>query len=143
MFEAGEEGELQMPLGVRPASRSGERGAVTAEVAFAIPVLLATMLFGVWLAGVVIANVRCIDAARDVARATARGEPPESAQQLGSRTAPRDAAIAITRSGPDIQVTVTAPVIPDWPLLAQLPPLHAQAKATIESEPATSTTPLP
>ncbi|TDU89291.1 TadE-like protein [Kribbella voronezhensis] len=131
-----------MPAGVRPASRSGERGAVTAEVAFAIPVLLATMLFGVWLAGVVIANVRCIDTARDVARAVARGEPLESAQQLGSRTAPRDATITITQSDPDIQVTVSAPITPDWPLLAQLPPLHAQANATIQSEPATAR-PLP
>ncbi|WP_112241396.1 TadE family type IV pilus minor pilin [Kribbella monticola] len=143
MFETDDERlQAQLPLGVRAASRSGERGAVTAEVALAIPMLLATMLFGVWLAGLVIANIRCIDAARDVARAVARGEPPESAQQLGSRTAPRNATISITRSGPDIKVAVTALVTPDWPLLAELPPMHAQAEATIQSEPANST-PVP
>ncbi|QNE20321.1 pilus assembly protein [Kribbella qitaiheensis] len=121
--------------------RGRDRGAVTAEVAFAIPVLLATMVFGLWMAGVVIANIRCIDAARDVARAIARGELPQSAQQLATHTAPEGATVSITHDGQDIHVTVTADVTPEWPLLAKLPPIHAQAQATIQSEPATPTTP--
>jgi len=117
----------------------GDRGAVTAEVAMAIPVLLATMVLGLWMAGLVIANIRCIDAARDVARAIARGEPPRTAEQLGTRTAPAGATVTITQDGPDIHVAVTANVTPDWPLLAKLPPVHAQGKATIQSEPANPT----
>jgi hypothetical protein len=135
-------GEMCEVPGVRRATGRGDHGAVTAEVAMAIPVLLATMVLGLWMAGVVIANIRCIDAARDVARAVARGEPPQTAQQLGTRTAPAGATVSVAQDGPDIHVTVAANVTPDWPLLAKLPPIHAQGKATIQSEPA-SPTPIP
>ncbi len=54
-----------------------QRGAVTAEVAIALPVLLTLLFLGIWLIGVVTTNIRCIDAARDVARAVARGESPK------------------------------------------------------------------
>ena len=119
-------------------AKRAECGAVTAEVAMVLPVLLAMVVFGVWMAGVVIENIRCIDAARDVARAVARGEPPESAQQLVSRTAPDGATFSITRDGPDIHVAVTADVTPHWTLLAKLPPIKVEGQATIQAEPSTS-----
>jgi Flp pilus assembly protein TadG len=125
-------------LGMRWVARRAECGAVTAEVAVVLPVLLAILVFGVWMAGVVVENIRCIDAARDVARAVARGEPPQSAQQLVSRTAPEGATFTITKDGPDIQVTVTADVTPRWPLLAKLPPIQVKGQATIQSEPTIS-----
>lgn len=123
---------------MRWVARRAECGAVTAEVAVVLPVLLAILVFGVWMAGVVIQNIRCIDAARDVARAVARGEPPQSAQQLVRRTAPEGATFSITEDGPDIQVTVTKDVTPHWPLLAKLPPIKVKGQATIQSEPTIS-----
>lgn len=128
-----------MPLVVNRRAPQRERGAVTAEVALVLPVLLVVVLFGLWAAGAVITNLRCIDAARDTARAVARGEPPDTAQQFGHRSAPRDAIIQITQDGNDIHVTVTATHA--WPLLDHLPSLPAKATATIQSEPATDHVP--
>jgi len=113
------------PTGTQPTRTQptrSQRGAVTAEVAIALPILLTLLFLGVWLIGVVTANIRCIDAARDVARAVARGEPPETAQEIGRRTAPANATITITRTNSDVQVTVTATPPPNAPLPFPDPP---------------------
>lgn len=138
VFEMSVVRRMRRVVGGRWVARRGEGGAVTAEVAVVLPVLLAMLVFGVWMAGVVIENIRCIDAARDVARAVARGEPPQSAQQLVRRTAPVGATFSITRDGSDIQVTVAADVTPHWPLLAKLPPIKVKGQATIQPEPTIS-----
>ena len=117
-----------------PPRRTTARGAVTAEVAIALPVLLTLLFLGVWLIGVVTANIRCIDAARDVARAVARGESPETAQEIGRRTAPANATITISRTDSDIHVTVTATPHRNAPLLAALPATPITAEATVQSE---------
>jgi len=117
-----------------PRTRT-QRGAVTAEVAIALPVLLTLLFLGIWLIGVVTTNIRCIDAARDVARAVARGESPAAAQELGRRTAPDNATITITRTDSDIHVRVTATPEGNAPLLAALPATPITAEATLQSEP--------
>jgi Flp pilus assembly protein TadG len=114
-----------------------QRGAVTAEVAIALPVLLSLLFIGVWSIGVVMVNIQCIDAARDVARAVARGESLEAAQAIGRRAAPSNATIDIKRNGPDIHVTVTAAPHTEAPLLAALPAAPVIAEATLRSEPGT------
>lgn len=120
----------------RPGGRRRtEAGTVTAEVAILLPMLMATIVFGFWLVGVVTANIRCVDAARDVARAVARGESADTARLIGERAAPPGALVEITRDGDDIEVTVTTSKTPDWPLFRQLPAIPVEAKATIRSEP--------
>ncbi|MGI8665297.1 MAG: Rv3654c family TadE-like protein, partial [Jatrophihabitans sp.] len=52
-----------------------ERGMVTAETALVLPVLVLLALVGVAAVGVGQARVRCADAAREAARAIARGNP--------------------------------------------------------------------
>lgn len=123
----------------RPAPRAAsfDRGAVTAELAITLPVLLSLLLLGIWSIGLVILNVQCIDAARDVARAVARGEPPDQAKAIGHRTIPTG-TITITREGSDIHVTVTATPTHNPPLLASLAPTHLTAQATLQSEPSES-----
>jgi len=119
-----------------------QRGAVTAEVAIALPVLLTLLFLGIWLIGVVTANIRCIDAARDAARAVARGESPETAEEIGRRSAPANATVTISRTDSDIHVTVTATPHRNAPLLAVLPASPITAEATVQSEPtAEGTTP--
>jgi Flp pilus assembly protein TadG len=127
--------EWLCPLG---RGRVVERGAVTAEVAMVLPVLIATMLFGVWMVGVVVANIRCVDAARDVARAVARGESPEAAQQIGLRAAPLGAAVSIIRDGSDVRVVVSSKLSMDGALLRELPPIAVKGEATIQAEPGTT-----
>ena len=53
-----------------------QRGAATAELALAIPLLLSLTIGLVWLLSIGAAQVRMVDAAREAARATARGDPP-------------------------------------------------------------------
>lgn len=120
--------------------RSSERGAVTAELAITLPVLLSLLLLGIWSIGLVILNIQCIDAARDVARAVARGEPPDQAIAIGHRTIPTG-TITISREGPDIHVTVTASPTHNPPLLSALAPAHLTAHATLQSEPTQDGTP--
>jgi Flp pilus assembly protein TadG len=126
-------------LAARPAKPS-DRGAVTAELAITLPVLLSLLLLGIWSIGLVVLNIQCIDAARDVARAVARGEPPDQANAIGQRAAP-GSAITITREGPDIHVTVTTKPTRNPPLLSALGPTHLTATATVQSEPTQAETP--
>ncbi|NEA35611.1 TadE family protein [Streptomyces sp. SID13031] len=126
------------PDGRAVTARRSDRGAVTAEVAFVLPVLLAVLAVGLWLVGTVITNIRCIDAARDTARAVARGESVESAKQVGQRTAPLGATITVTRRDQTIQVEVVAVAPQRSGLLAALPQSSPRATATIQAEPDSS-----
>jgi hypothetical protein len=109
---------------------------VTAELAIALPVLFSLLLLGVWSIGLVVLNIQCIDAARDVARAVARGEPPDQAKAIGRRSIPAG-TITITREASDIHVTVTATPTHNPPLLTLLTPTRLTATATLQAEPET------
>ncbi|TCC29861.1 TadE family type IV pilus minor pilin [Kribbella sindirgiensis] len=124
-----------------PVVRAGrgvrsESGAVTAEMALALPVLVSLLLLGIWSVGLVVLNIRCIDAARDVARAVARGESVDQAKAIGHRTVPAG-TIVIHRDASDIQVTVTATPAHKPPLLDFLSPTRLTATATLQAEPDT------
>jgi len=114
-----------------------ERGAVVAELAIALPVLVALLMLGIWAIGLVVLNIQCIDAARDVARAVARGEPPDQAEAIGRRAIPTG-SVTITREASDIQVTVTATPANKPPLLTFITPTRITATATLQAEPETS-----
>jgi hypothetical protein len=105
-------------------------------MALALPVLVSLLLLGIWSIGLVVLNIRCIDAARDVARAVARGESPDQAKAIGRRTVPTG-TIVINRDASDIQVTVTAIPADKPPLLAFLSPTSLTATATLQAEPDT------
>ena len=57
-----------------PRARASERGAATAELAMVLPLLVAVAIGLVWLLSVGAAQVRAVDAARETARALARGD---------------------------------------------------------------------
>jgi Flp pilus assembly protein TadG len=123
-----------MRVPVHPRKQS-DLGAATAEFAIILPILLAFMLLAFWVVGAVVANIRCIDAARDVARALARGEPPEAAHLVGQRAAPRNATITITRTDDDIEVAVTSSTSHPSLLSNALPTISAKGHATVQAEP--------
>jgi hypothetical protein len=114
-----------------------DTGAVTAETAIVLPVLIVLLLVGLWAVGVVVANIRCVDAARDVARAVARGEPGDVAKRIGERSAPAGAAVGISREGADVRVVVAAEVNLDWVLLSKLPSVEVRGQAAVQIEPGT------
>ncbi|WP_350279403.1 TadE family type IV pilus minor pilin [Kribbella sp. HUAS MG21] len=98
--------------------------------------LVLLLLLGIWSIGLVVLNIRCIDAARDVARAVARGEPADQAKSIGHRTVP-NGTITITRDASDIHVTVTATPTNKPPLLTLMTPAEITATATLQTEPET------
>ena len=84
-----------------------ERGAVTAELALVLPVLVAVTVGLVWLLAVGAAQVRTVDAARETARAVARGDDEGAAIARGRQVAPPGSTVTVSRGGGEVRVTVT------------------------------------
>jgi hypothetical protein len=93
-----------------PPQHGGDRGAVTVEAALALGCLAATTALAVAAIVSVGASVRCTDAARELARAAARGEP-DHGRVVAARLAPPGARIVLTIRGDEATADVTvAPV---------------------------------
>lgn len=120
--------------GWRRARVREERGAVTAELALGLPLLLAVTALMVWLLAVGVGQVRAVDAARETARALARGDDRADALAVGRRVAPDGARFEVRRAGDRVVVRVTAQV--SGPAgLGRTPPgpsLRAEAVALTE-----------
>lgn len=97
-----------------PRAGHGDAGAVTAELAVALPavvlVLVAVLL--VALAGT--AQLRVTDAARAGARAAAAGEPDDRVVEIARRTAGSGVSVSVQREDPWVTVDVDAPVAGGW-----------------------------
>lgn len=126
----------QSPTAVRArtVSRALCRGAVTAETAMVIPVLVAITLGMVWLVSLAATQVRLVDAAREVARAVARDEPRAAALALGRRVAPEGASIQVADHGQTVTVTVAAEVQGPGGLFRFLPAVAVDADAVTAKE---------
>jgi Flp pilus assembly protein TadG len=111
-------------------SRRDDRGAVTVEAALVLCSL--TVVLAVVLAAVcaVASQLRCVDAAREAARLTARGER-ERAEELARRIAPRGAVVAVRVEGDEVIADVTARP----PLARLLPGVQINAEAVSVAEP--------
>ena len=108
---------------------TGDRGSVTVEAALALCSLVAVL--GLVLAAVsaVAAQLRCVDAAREAARLTARGEPAR-AEDIARRSAPRGAVVAVTVRGDEVTARVSAN-----PAAGLLPGVDVGAEAAAVLEP--------
>ncbi|MFI9629866.1 TadE family type IV pilus minor pilin [Streptomyces sp. NPDC052042] len=113
----------------RTAGGTGDRGAVTAEAAMAIPVLVVFALSLVWALMAASAQIRCVDAARAGARAAARSEPEAQAMEAARAAAPGGAEVGMERTGELWRVRVAAPMPGLGPLALTL---HAEAAALAE-----------
>jgi Flp pilus assembly protein TadG len=89
---------------------------VAAETAVVLPVLLLVLAAVVAAVVVVGAQLRCVDAAREGARAAARGEDLAAVQALVARVAPDGAAASVAVAGDEVRVTVRAAVTPLGPV---------------------------
>ncbi len=106
---------------------------VTAETAVVLPVLLVVLAAAVAAVTVVGAQLRCVDAAREGARAAARGEDAASVAALVERAAPEGAETTVSVVGDEVRVSVGAEV----PALGPLPlNVVVSAEAVALREPA-------
>jgi Flp pilus assembly protein TadG len=107
---------------------------VTAETAVVLPVLLLVLAGAVAAVTVVGAQLRCVDAAREGARAAARGEATAVVEALVSRTAPDGATTTVSAGERDVRVTVTARIAALGPVPLRL---TVSAEAVAAREPGT------
>ena len=112
-----------------PTSRRGEQGAVTAELALGLPLLLSVTVGLVWLLAAGAAQVQVIDASREAARALARGDDRASAVAVARRIAPDDAHVDVSIDGGQVAVSTSAKVRGPGGLFAHLSALHVHAEA--------------
>ena len=119
-----------MPCSDRLRRCRGDAGMATAELAMCLPVLV--LLLGVALSAVSVASlrVRAADAAREAARAAARGDTGR-AQVLAQQEAP-GAVVTISKRGQDVTAVarVRAHVLLPW-----LPSLTVTERAVAAAEP--------
>jgi Flp pilus assembly protein TadG len=83
---------------------------VTAETAVVLPVLLLVLAGAVAAVTVVGAQLRCVDAAREGARAAARGDDVAAVTALVDHAAPDPAVTTVHVDGDEVRVTVAADV---------------------------------
>jgi Flp pilus assembly protein TadG len=110
-----------------------QRGAATAELALGIPVLVSLTIGLVWLLTIGLAQVRMVDAAREAARAGARGDSEVAAVARGRQVAP-GAVVTMVESGGEVVATASDEVAPPGGLLGFLPAVHVHARAVTSAE---------
>lgn len=111
-----------------------ERGMVTAETAVVLPLVALFAMVLVWMVTAVTAHVQVVDAARDGARAIARGEDEQAAVAHARRVAPRDSQVRVEAEQQTVTVTVEVDAqAPGW-LLVPLPAVHLESQATVARE---------
>lgn len=111
-----------------------QRGMVTAEAAAVLPLVSLVALALVWVVSLGIAQVRVVDAARDAARAVARGGDDRAATEAARRTAGESASVDISRADGLVSVTVSVrSSAPGW-LLVPVPPVTMRAESQVEDE---------
>jgi Flp pilus assembly protein TadG len=79
-------------------------------VAVALPVLVVLVAAGMTAVSVLTAQLRCVDAAREAARAAARGESAAMVRSLAERAGPAhsEVAVAVAVADEEVRVTVSA-----------------------------------
>lgn len=115
-----------------------DRGMATAELAVVLPVLVLLVMAGMTAVSVSVAQLRCVDAAREAARAAARGEGGDVVASVARRAGPRGSAVQVTSGGIEVEVTVSARV---GSVGGLLPPFDVRATAVALSEPGSTDVP--
>jgi len=107
----------------------GEAGSTTAELAVGLPGLVLLTFAGIGAVSAVLTQLQCVDAAREAARAAARGE---SGVVAGGRVAPPGSAVVVVIEGDVARATVRAR---PRPLGRRLPAITITASAVAAIEP--------
>ena len=116
-----------MGAGKITAGRRSDRGAVTVEAALALCSLTLVAALALGAIGAAAASVRCTDAARELVRLAARGEP-DRGRAVAAGLAPAGARIELTVRGDEAVGEVTAAPV-------RLLPVHVVGRAVGVLEP--------
>lgn len=108
---------------------------MTAETVMVLPVLVAVTAALAWLVSLAAVQARVVDAARETARATARGDPAGQAVALGRRVAPDGCGFDVDRGSAVVVVRVRCPVTGPSVLGSVLPDLVLTSEAVAAQEP--------
>jgi hypothetical protein len=112
-----------------------ESGAVTAETAVALPLIVVFTLSMAWLVSLGMTQVRALDAARETARAAARSEGTGEAVALGRRVAPAGSRISVAGGDGTVVVRVSSPVTGPGGLFGHWAGFRVEAEAVAAEEP--------
>ncbi|MDQ4039265.1 MAG: pilus assembly protein [Actinomycetota bacterium] len=113
---------------------------VTAEAAVVLPVLVFVLAAALAAVSVVTAQLRCTDAAREGARAAARGESSAAVREIAASSAPEASTVSVRQDGETVTVDVSAEV-PLFPGLG--PSMTVSDSATAALEPGVEAAPAP
>lgn len=112
--------------------RVSERGAVTAELAVGLPVVVLLLAAVLTIAAASGAQLRALDAARAGARAVAIGQDEAEVRAVVAKVGGASAEVGLTRDGEWVTVEVSRPVVGGW---FSRVPLQASGEATAWVEP--------
>lgn len=112
--------------------RGDQRGMVTAEIAMALPAVGAVIVLAVWAVSAVITDLRCGDAAREAARAIARGESSSVVAQIVDRIGPAEAEVDVRFEDGLVVVEVGSEVAFPGPFNA--PSVHVSGRSVALEE---------
>lgn len=107
---------------------------VTAELATALPALAIVVIACIWAVSIALAQLQVADAAREAARAAARGDDAAVVTAVAERTAPDGAVIELDRSDGVVTVQVAVHVTPPLPFGEHLPSLAVSGDAVAHEE---------
>lgn len=94
-----------------------------------LPLLLAVTVGLVWLLAVGAGQIQMVDAARETARAVARGDSESSAIGIGARIAPRGADISVATNGEHVTVNAVGRIDGPGGLFGFLPSVQLSAES--------------
>lgn len=115
--------------------RRDESGVVTAETATVLPVLVLVAAALAWMVAFGVNQARAEGAARETARAIARGDGESTSTELGRRIAPPGSIISVRDDGDAVVVTVRAQLSGPGGILGFLPGRTVRAQAVTAREP--------
>lgn len=113
---------------------AGDRGMVTAELATVLPVVVIILVAAIWGVSVAMVKARCLDAAREAARAAARGEQVETVREVAEQVAPESAEVEIRHRDGMVLVEVASRVGPPLPMAEALPGVTVRGRAVALEE---------
>jgi len=89
--------------------KSKESGMVSAELAIAIPIIVAVLVLVASFGQALVTHMRVTEAAREAARAVAIGDESAARQLVRSRAGP-EASMSVHESGSTVEVRVHVPI---------------------------------